>query len=79
VEANFLRGFDLGQGLYREYKRSDQVRNDIWTYEDRLKKSSDADERESLRRRIRDLDDEALAVQRRIRRLQDDAAAGGLY
>ena len=79
LEAAFQRGFETGQGLYRESKHSDQLRRDIQAYEDKLKLSNDADERERLRRKIRDLDDEALAAQRRMRRLQDDAGAMGLY
>jgi hypothetical protein len=79
LEAGFQRGFDTGQGLYRESKHSDQLRRDIQTYEDKLKVSNDANERDNLRRKIRDLDDEALAAQRRMRRLQDDAGAMGVY
>jgi len=39
LEAAFQRGFETGQGLYRESKHSDQLRRDIQAYEDKLKLS----------------------------------------
>ena len=78
-EATFLRGYDYGRALYQEQQRVADLQRDIRAYEDKLRKASDVDGRESLRRRIRDLDDELALVRRHMRRLQEDAAASGFY
>ncbi len=78
-EPAFLAGYDAGKGLNAERRRVSDLERQIRDAEKQLKDAAGADERDSLRRRIRDLDDEMNLTQRRIRRLQDEAAAAGYY
>jgi hypothetical protein len=76
-EPAFLEGYDIGKGIYSEQRRVSDLERRIRDAEKKLKAAETADERDALRRRIRDLDDEMSLAQRRMRRLQDEAAAAG--
>jgi hypothetical protein len=77
-EPAFLDGYDAGKDLYTEQRRVGDLDRQIRDAERALKDAASADDRDSLRRKIRDLDDEMNLAQRRVRRLQDEAAAAGL-
>jgi Protein of unknown function (DUF2799) len=76
-EPAFLTGYDTGKNLNAETQHVSDLERQIRDAERRLKDADSAEDRDSLRRRIRDLDDEMSLVQRRIRRLQDEAVAAG--
>jgi hypothetical protein len=76
-EPAFLAGYDAGKGLNAEQRRVSDLERQIRDAEKQLKDAASADDRDSLRRRIRDLDEELSLAQRRIRRLQDEAVAAG--
>ena len=70
-------GYDTGKGLNAEQRRVSDLERQIRAAEKQLKDAASAEDRDRLRRKIRDLDDEMNLAQRRIRRLQDEAAAAG--
>lgn len=76
-EPAFLTGYDTGRNLNAETRRMSDLERQIRDAEKQLKDGASAEGRDSLRRRIRDLDDEMSLAQRRIRRLQDEAVAAG--
>ncbi len=76
-EPAFLAGYDAGKDLYSEQRRATDLERQIRDAENALKDAASTDDRDRLRRRIRDLDDEMSLAQRRVRRLQDEAAAAG--
>jgi hypothetical protein len=76
-EPAFLEGYDAGKGIHGEQRRASDIERQIRDAEKKLKATEAADERDTLRRKIRDLDEERSLVQRRVRRLQDEAAAAG--
>lgn len=77
AEPGFLAGYDTGRGLYAEQRRVKDLERQIRDAEKQLKDAASAEDRETLRRRIRGLDEEASLAQRRLRRLEEDALAQG--
>ena len=77
TEPAFLSGYETGKSLYGEEHRVADIERQIRSTEKELKDAATADERDRLRRKIRDLDDEMSLAQRRVRRLQEEAAAAG--
>jgi len=76
-EPAFLAGYDVGKALQGEQRRVSDLERQIRAAEDALKEAASADDRDRLRRKIRDLDDELNLAQRRVRRLHDEAVAAG--
>jgi hypothetical protein len=77
AEPNFLIGYQTGKGLYNEQHRVSDLERQIRDAEKKLKNAETGEGRDTLRRKIRDLDGEMTLAQRRVRRLEDEAFAQG--
>jgi hypothetical protein len=77
-EPAFLDGYDTGKALYTEQRRVSDLERQIRDAEKKLKDAATTEDRDTLRRKIRDLDDEMGLAQRRVRRLEEEAVALGL-
>lgn len=76
-EPDFMRGYLLGQDLHRDRGRLRQLEADTRELEQRLRATEDADERESLRRRIRFLDEDAASLRRQLQQREQQALQQG--
>lgn len=76
-EPAFLQGYDTGRGVHSEQRRVSDIERQIRDAEKKLKEAESSEQRDTLRRKIRDLDEERSLAQRRVRRLQEEAAAAG--
>jgi len=76
-EAAFLRGFEVGKTIARETREANDLERKVKGAEEELKTAQSAEDRDKLRRKIRDLDEQYGDSQRRLRRLQDEATAAG--
>jgi hypothetical protein len=56
-EPAFLEGYDAGKGIHGEQRRASDIERQIRDAEKKLKAAEAADERDTLRRKIRDLDE----------------------
>lgn len=77
-EPAFLQGYDTGKALHTEQRRLKDLERQIRDAEKDLKEAATSEERDTLRRKIRDLDEETSLAQRRMRRLEEEALAMGL-
>lgn len=77
TEPDFLRGYRLGQDLHRDRERARQIEQDTRELERRLSDTEDAEERESLRRRIRFLDEDTVLLRRQLLQREEQALQQG--
>jgi hypothetical protein len=76
-EPAFVDGYDTGKALHTEQRRVKDLERQIRDAEKKLEDAASSEERDTLRRKIRDLDDELSLANRRVRRLEDEAVALG--
>jgi hypothetical protein len=76
-EPAFLDGYEAGKALYTEQRRVKDLERQIRDAEKNLEEAATSEERDTLRRKIRALDEEMSLAQRRMRRLEEEAVALG--
>lgn len=73
TEPDFMRGYLLGQDLNRDRQRLQRLESETRDLEQRLRATEDADERQSLRRRIRFLDEDMTLLRRQLQQREQHA------